>query len=95
MRMDAVRGAGLGITALLAFAPALGWAQECVVNAGETEMSAEEAKAIMVEAGYTDIRKVEKEYGCLEGKGFTDDQKRLEVYVHPVSGEIVEVKIED
>lgn len=58
-------------------------------------MTADEARAIMGEAGYSDIRKVEFEHGCLEGKGFTDDQKRVEIYVHPVSGEIVEVKIED
>lgn len=91
-----MRQAVLAAAAAMVFAASAASAQDlCVVKEGEKQMTADEAKEKMVAAGYTDIRNVEMEHGCLEGKGFTADQKRLEVYVHPVSGEIVEVKIED
>ena len=91
-----MRKFGVLFAAVIVLAPATALPQDlCTVNAGDQVMTADEAKQKMIEAGYTDIRKVEEEHGCLEGKGFTADQKQLEVYVHPVSGEIVEVKIKD
>lgn len=63
----------------------------CEVKPGENIITPEEARAKMAAAGYTEIVKVEMEHGCLEGKG-TKAGKKVEVYVHPVSGEIVKIK---
>lgn len=63
----------------------------CEVKPGEKIITHEEARVKMAAAGYTEIVKVEMEHGCLEGKGFKVG-KKVEVYVHPVSGEIVKVK---
>jgi len=63
----------------------------CEVKPGEKTITADEARAKMAAAGYTEIVKVEMEHGCLEGKGFKAG-KKIEVYVHPVTGEIVKVK---
>lgn len=90
-----MKKAGWLFAAGIVFAPAAFAQDLCVVKEGEQVMTADEAKQKMIDAGYTDIRKVEMEHGCLEGKGFTDDKKRVEVYVHPVSGEIVQVKVEN
>lgn len=83
----------LAVAALTLFAwPVTSQAADlCVVKPGEKTMTAEEARAKMAAAGYSDIVKVEMEHGCLEGKG-TKGGKKIEVYVHPVSGEIVKVK---
>ena len=63
----------------------------CEVKKGEASISEEQARQKMAEAGYTNIAKVEMEHGCLEGKGMKDG-KKIEVYVHPVTGAIVKVK---
>lgn len=78
---------------LAAFAwPVAGHAADlCVVQPGDKTLSAEDARQKMAAAGYTEIVKVEMEHGCLEGKGFKAG-KKIEVYVHPVTGEIVKVK---
>jgi hypothetical protein len=46
----------------------------------------------MLEAQGYQVKKLGEEDGCVEMKGFDKDQKRVEVYIHPVSGEIVKIK---
>ena len=54
----------------------------------------EEAQAVAVKAGYTEISKMDKEDGCYEAKGLNSDGTRFEVYIHPTTLEIVKVKTE-
>ena len=51
----------------------------------------DEVRAMLTEQGY-EVRSVEEEHGCLEAKGKDRDGNRVEVYVHPNTGEIVKVK---
>ncbi|CCG41151.1 PepSY domain-containing protein [Magnetospirillum molischianum] len=50
-----------------------------------------EIRAMLEGQGYQ-IRKIATEDGCIEMKGTDKAGKRAEVYVHPVTGEIVKVK---
>ena len=40
-------------------------------------------------AGYTEVRSLGHEGGCVEAKGLDKNGKRFEVYLHPTTGEIV------
>ena len=62
----------------------------CQPMAG-TPKSQDEIKSMLEAQGYQ-VKKLGAEDGCVEMKGFDRDQKRVEVYVHPVSGEIVRIK---
>jgi hypothetical protein len=62
----------------------------CQPMSGETK-SKDEIKSMLEAQGYQ-VKKLGEEDGCVEMKGFDRDQKRVEVYVHPVSGEIVKIK---
>ena len=53
--------------------------------------SNEEIKTMLEKQGY-EVRSVGEEDGCVEAKGLDKDKNRVEVYVHPVTGEIVKVK---
>ena len=46
----------------------------------------------MLEAQGYQVKKLGEEDGCVEMKGFDKDQRRVEVYIHPVSGEILKIK---
>lgn len=82
---------GAAATLLVFAAPAFA-ADLC---AGVTvRKSVEEAKAVAVAAGYTDITKMDEEDGCYEAKGLNADGSKFEVYIHPTSLEIVKVKKE-
>ncbi len=60
-----------------------------------TRKTVDEAKAVAVAAGYTDITKMDEEDGCYEAKGLNADGSKFEVYIHPTTLEIVKVKKED
>ena len=62
----------------------------CQPMAGN-EKSKDEIKSMLESQGYQ-VKKLGEEDGCVEMKGFDKDQKRVEVYIHPVSGEIVKIK---
>lgn len=62
----------------------------CQPMSGETK-SKDEIKSMLEAQGYQ-VKKLGEEDGCVEMKGFDRDQKRVEVYIHPVSGEIVKIK---
>ncbi|MEQ8589465.1 MAG: PepSY domain-containing protein [Roseitalea porphyridii] len=44
--------------------------------------------------GY-DVRSIEADDGCLEADAFDKDGKRVEVYFHPATGEVLEVSEDD
>lgn len=62
----------------------------CGTVAGQW-MSKDTAKKKAVEAGY-DARRVTPENGCLEIYAIDKNGARVELYMHPVSGEIVKTK---
>lgn len=62
----------------------------CQPMAGEAK-SKDEIKSMLEAQGYQ-VKKLGEEDGCVEMKGYDRDQTRVEVYVHPVSGEIVKIK---
>ena len=64
-----MRKFGVLFAAVIVLAPATAFAQDlCTVNPGDQMMTAEEAKQKMIEAGYTDTRKVEEEHGCSKAR---------------------------
>lgn len=73
---------------LAAATPAL--ATECTTAPMDKWMPAEEIHKKLAEQGY-DVRKLEVEDSCLEAYAMKDG-RRLEIYLDPVSGEIVKIK---
>lgn len=71
-------------------APAFAAGELCKPVAGEPK-SVESIQKMLEDKGYK-VRKMDKEDGCVEMKGTDAEGKRVEVYVHPVTGEIVKVK---
>jgi len=85
----------VAVAALAVMFPLAASADElCEVADGSTLISEEKVRQIAAAAGYSDIRKVEAEDGCLEAKGMNRDGKKVEIYVHPVSGDVVKIKLE-
>jgi hypothetical protein len=56
-------------------------------------MSMDEARAKVVSMGY-DVRKIKVEDGCYEAYA-TRDGKKLEIYMNPVTAEVVKMKEDD
>jgi len=54
-------------------------------------MSKEQIKAKVAEMGY-DVRRIKKEDGCYEAYILDNKGKKAEIYVNPVSGEVVKIK---
>jgi hypothetical protein len=85
----------LAAAALFALAASPALAEEGICKDVTEKKPVEEAKAVAVKAGYTDITKMDEEGGCYEAKGLNADGSKFEVYIHPTSLEIVKVKKED
>lgn len=68
--------------------------QLCAAKAGVTAVRLDDAKIkeILSERGFTQVRGLGEEDGCVEAKGLDKDGKRFEVYLHPHTGEIVRVR---
>lgn len=79
----------LGIVA--AAAPAFADEEKCPDRAASEWMSQEAITAKAKELGY-DVRKVKKEDGCWEVKGYDKNGKRIEAYFDPATGEVVELE---
>ena len=62
----------------------------CTATSG-IAMSLEVVRAKAIDMGY-DVRKIEKEYGCYELYAIDKDGRRVEIYMNPVTGEIVRTK---
>lgn len=52
-------------------------------------LSDEAIRTRLIAGGFTQVRSIEREDGCVEAKGLDKDGKRFEVYLHPTTGEIV------
>ena len=52
-------------------------------------LSDEAIRGKLTTAGYTQVRSLGHEDGCVEAKGIDKDGRRFEVYLHPTTGEIV------
>jgi len=55
-------------------------------------MSQADLRTKLVADGYTEIRSFGTEDGCVEAKGTDKAGKRFELYLHPVTGAIVDQK---
>jgi len=54
--------------------------------------SINDARAAAEALGYKDVRKMEAEDGCYEAHAFDKDNRRVEIYMDPISLKIVRVK---
>lgn len=64
--------------------------RKCGPVSGEW-MSKDAAKTLATEKGF-DVRRVKRDDGCLEIYAIDKDGIRVELYMHPVTGEIVRTK---
>lgn len=86
-----VPAAALALTLAIA-APTL--ASDDGARCGQTTgqwMSLDEARSKVAGMGY-DVRKIKREDGCYEVYAIDANGARVEIYLHPVSGEIVKSK---
>ncbi len=80
-------------TAMLALStPAMASSDKagCMAVKGEW-MSEDAIKAKATELGY-EVRRVKKEDGCYEVYGITKDKSLVEIYMNPVTGEVVKIE---
>ena len=81
--------------ALASAAPALAEEEPSCGNAPSAQWLSEEAiKAKGVALGY-DVRSVKAEDGCYELKAVDKTNAKVELYLHPVTGEVVTLKDQD
>ncbi|OHV81798.1 PepSY domain-containing protein [Ensifer sp. LCM 4579] len=67
----------------------------CTKEPKSAWMKPEEAASKLQEAGYSDVRTVKVAGTCYEIYAFTTKHERAEVYMNPVSAEIVRAEIDD
>jgi len=87
----AVIPAALALLGATLATPAFADDDACPPRAESEWMTLEAITAKAKELGY-DVRKVEKDDGCWEVKGYDKDGKRVEAYFDPATGEIVKIK---
>ncbi len=63
----------------------------CGASAAGAWKSTDEVRAAMEAKGYR-VRRIEEEHGCYEAYAFDKDGRRYELYIHPVTLEVVRVK---
>lgn len=87
----AALAAAIAVTASGAFA-----SQErdagCRMESGATALTDQEIRGKLTAQGFTEIRSIGREDGCVEAKGIDKEGKRFEVYMHPATGELVSRK---
>ena len=81
--------AALGVAAALSVAQTAN-AEEQWCRPG-TAMDANGAQIMLEKLGYK-VKRMDREHGCIEAKGFDANGNRVEVYVDPNDGRIVQVK---
>ncbi len=88
--------ASMAIVASLAFAPTMAAAGDDDARCSQAPQSEwrsiDDARAAAEALGYKDVRKMEAEDGCYEAYAFDKDNRRVEIYMDPVSLKIVRVK---
>lgn len=63
----------------------------CGAVAAENWMSAGDVASMLAEQAY-EVRELERDDGCWEAYVVDADGRRLELYVHPETGEIVKIE---
>jgi len=81
------------LVSVLAPAAALA-SQECPDVPRDQWMSEATITEKAKEQGY-DVRSIKAEDGCLEAYAMDKDGKRVEIYFHPGTGDVLRVKAED
>jgi len=77
---------------VLAFAtPAMASDDAYCGNTSGEWMSRDAVSSIMVEKGY-DVRRIKRDDGCYEIYAIDKNGARVEIYINPVTGEIVKTK---
>lgn len=87
----------LALSAILGVAAAPAYASDdadCGNTPRDQWMTMDAAKAKGVEMGY-EVRKVEADDGCYELKVIDKNGARAELYLHPVTGAVVQPKDDD
>ena len=90
MRFKTIRFLPVLAAAAIVFASGAKAEDLCQPTSGDAK-SKDEIKSMLEAQGYQ-VKKLGEEDGCVEMKGFDRDQKRVEVYIDPVTGKIVKVK---
>lgn len=82
------------IAALVVLSPTAALASpNCTAEPQDKWMTEDAMKAKVAELGYT-IKTFQVSGNCYEIYGFTQDNKRAEVYFNPVTGDVVEAEID-
>ncbi len=85
----------LAAVAVPAFALADDDNASCTKEPQSAWMKPDAAASKLQQAGYTDIRDVKVAGTCYEIYAFTAKHERAEVYMNPVTAEIVKAEVED
>ncbi|HXV32274.1 MAG TPA: PepSY domain-containing protein [Sinorhizobium sp.] len=67
----------------------------CTKEPKSAWMKPDVAASKLQEAGYSDVRTVKVAGSCFEIYAFTTKHERAEVYMNPVTAEIVKAEVED
>ncbi|MDK1373819.1 MULTISPECIES: PepSY domain-containing protein [unclassified Sinorhizobium] len=85
----------LAATALPVFALADDDSASCTTKPQSAWMKPEAAASKIEEAGYSDVRNIKVAGSCYEIYAFTAKHQRAEVYMNPVTAEIVKAEVDD
>ena len=86
-------GGAMAALALATASPALATGDKhCNVAPGAKWMTAEQAAAKVRELGYSQIREIERDDNCWEVEARDSRGAEIEIYIHPVSGEVVKLE---
>jgi hypothetical protein len=92
MRFSNTMLAGLALAAVAL--PSAAFATSCGNVPQDQWMSRAEIEIKATDLGYQ-VRQVKVEDGCYEIYGIDKTGQRVEAYLHPVTAEVVKVKVED
>ncbi|WP_042777887.1 PepSY domain-containing protein [Sinorhizobium fredii] len=93
--MKSILICALAVVALPGFTFADDDNASCTTEPQSTWMKSEAAASKLQSAGYSDVRDVKVAGTCYEIYAFTAKNERVEVYMNPVTGEIVKEEVED
>ncbi|QLL66236.1 PepSY domain-containing protein (plasmid) [Sinorhizobium mexicanum] len=85
----------LAVAALPALALADDDSASCTTKPQSAWMKPEVAASKVEEAGYSDVRNIKVAGSCYEIYAFTAEHRRAEVYMNPVTAEIVKAEVGD
>jgi hypothetical protein len=85
----------IAATLVAALAPAAAIAADNCPNVPRDQWMSDPAITEKAKGLGYDIRSIEAEDGCLEAYAIDKDGKRVEVYFHPGTGDVLRVKADD